>query len=144
MRGGTQHPLTLARLLIFATALIGVPIVALSLLAYDVATDTEDVLLQAIIPALVGVVVGILLISIRSIRSAKIREGSRWGRVALWLVPLAAVLSGVSNDLPRWVNAGVEGWAIGFFLAFSVLLLTMWHNDREFRERIKAVRSPRS
>jgi len=62
----------------------------------------------------------------------------------LWLVPLAAVLSGVSNDLPRWVNAGVEGWAIGFFLAFSVLLLTMWHNDREFRERIKAVRSPRS
>jgi len=116
-------------------------IVALSLLAYDVATDTEDVLLQAIIPALLGAAVGILLISIRSSRSAKIREGSGWGRVALWLVPLAAVFGTVSSDLPRWVNAGMEGWAAGFFLAFNVLLLTMWHNDPEFRERIKAVRS---
>jgi hypothetical protein len=139
--GDTKPSLTVARLLAFAIALIAVPIVALSLLAYDVATDTEDVLLQAIVPAIIGAAIGILLISIPSIRSAKIRAGSRWGRVALWLVPLAAVLSGVNNDLPRWVNAVVEGWATGFFLAFNVLLVTMWHSDPEFRERIKAVRT---
>jgi hypothetical protein len=142
--GDTKPSLTVARLLAVAIALIVVPIVALSLLAYDVATDTEDVLLQAIIPAILGAAIGILLISIRSIRSAKIRKGSRWGQVTLWLVPFAAVLSGVSNDLPRWVNAAVEGWATGFFLSFNVLLLTMWHNDPEFRERIKAVRTSQS
>jgi hypothetical protein len=139
--GATRPSLTVARLLVFAIALIAVPIVALSLLTYDVATDTEDVLLQAIIPAIVGAAIGILLISIRSIRSAKVREVSRWNRIALWFVPLAAVLSGVSNDLPRWVNAAVEGCVTGFFLAFNILLLTIWHNDSEFRERIKAVRS---
>jgi len=117
---------------------------ALSVLAYGVATDTEDVLLQAIIPAIGGAALGILVISIRSIRSARISRTSRWERAALWVVPLAAVFGGVSNDLPRWVNAGVEGWAAGFFLAFIVVLLRLWHNEPEFRERIKAVRSSQS
>jgi hypothetical protein len=139
--GDTTPPLTFARVLVFATALIAVPIAALSLLAYDVATDSEDALLQAIIPAIVGAALGALIISTRSIRSAKIRAGSRLERVALWLVPLAAVLSGVSNQLPRWVDAGVEGLTIGFFLALNVLVLRMWHNEPEFRERIKAVRT---
>ena len=142
--GEPRPSLTPARLLVFGIALIVVPVSALSLLVYDAATDTDDVLLQAIIPAIIGAAIGILLIGIRSIRSANTRAGSRWGRVALWLVPFAAVLSGVSNDLPRWVNAAVEGCAAGFFLAFNVQLLTMWHNDPEFRERIKAVRSSRS
>jgi DMSO/TMAO reductase YedYZ heme-binding membrane subunit len=140
----TTPSLTPARLLVFAIALVAVPIFALSVLAYDVASDTEDVLFQTITPAIVGAALGILIISIRSIRSARIREGSTWERVALWVVPLAAVLGGVSNDFPRWVNAGMEGWATGFFLAFIVVLLRLWRNEPEFRERIKAVRSSQS
>jgi DMSO/TMAO reductase YedYZ heme-binding membrane subunit len=140
----TTPSVTPVRLLVFAIALVAVPIFALSVLVYDVATDTEDALLQAIIPAIVGAALGILMTIIGSIRSAKIREGSRWERVALIAVPLAAVLGGVSNDFPRWVNAGVEGWATGFFLALNVLLLRLWHTEPEFRERIKAVRSSQS
>jgi hypothetical protein len=74
--GDTRPSLTVARIVVFATALIAVPIVALSLLTYDVATDTEDVLLQAIIPAFIAAAIGILLISIRSIRAAKVRQGA--------------------------------------------------------------------
>ncbi len=142
--GDTKPALTPARLLVFAIALVAVPIFALSLLAYDVATDTEDVLLEAIIPAIVGAAVGILVIGIRSIRSARIRKGNRWERVAVWVVPLAAVFGGVSNQLPRWVDAGMEGLVTGFFLALNVLVLRLWQKEPEFRERIKAVRSSQS
>jgi DMSO/TMAO reductase YedYZ heme-binding membrane subunit len=116
----------------------------MSFLAYDVSTDTEDVLLQAVIPAIVGAALGILVTGIRSIRSARIRRGSRWEQVALWVVPFAAVFGGVSNHLPRWVDAGVEGCVTGFFLAFIFVLLRLWHKDPEFRERIKAAWSSQS
>jgi hypothetical protein len=139
----TGPSLTPARLLVFATFLIAVPISAVSILAYDLATDTEDVLFEAVIPAIVGAALGILMIKYRSTRFTRARGGKRW-RVAPIVVALAAVLGVVGNDLPRWVNAGVEGWAIGFFVAFIVILLRLWRSEPEFRERIKAVRSSQS
>jgi hypothetical protein len=59
-------------------------------------------------------------------------------------VPLAAVFGGVGNHLPRWVDAGMEGLATGFCLAFIVVLLRLWHSEPEFRERVKAIRTSQS
>lgn len=133
--------LTTARLAIFAIALYRRPHLALSVLVYGIATDPEGLFLNAILPAIVGASVGIVLVGSSSIRSAKIRRGSRWERVGLMAVPLAAIVGVIGNDLPRWFNAGVEGWAIGFFLALAVFLIGAWRNDPEFRRRIESARS---
>jgi hypothetical protein len=139
-----QPSLTPARVAVFGIALVGVPILALFLFVYGAASDTGDAFRSAVVPSIVGAALGILMVGLRPIRSARIRKGGRWERVALGAVSLAALLGVIGNDLPRWVNAGVEGWATGFFLALTFFLLRLWRRDPEFRRRIKAVRSSRS
>jgi hypothetical protein len=137
-----QEPPTPTRVALFAITLVAVPILALSLLVYDIATDTGGAFLNAGVPAIVGAALGILMIGLRSIRSARIRKG-KGEKVALGAVPVAAVVAGVGNDLPRWFNAGIEGWVTGFFFAMTFFLLRLLRQDPEFRKRIKAVRSSR-
>jgi hypothetical protein len=139
-----QQPPTPARLAVFAITVVALPILALSLLVYDIATDTGGAFLNAGVPAIVGAAFGVLMIGRRSIRSARVRKGGKGEKVALFAVPVAAVVAGVGNDLPRWFGAGMEGWVTGFFLGMTLFLLRLWRQDPEFRKRIKAIRSSRS
>jgi uncharacterized membrane protein len=137
-------PPTRTRVAVFAITVVAVPILALSLLVYDIATDTRGAFLNAGVPAIVGAALGILMIGLRSIRSARIRKGGKGEKVALCAVPVAAVVAGVGNDLPRWFGAGMEGWVTGFFLAMTFFLLRLWRQDPEFRKSIKVIASSRS
>jgi hypothetical protein len=35
----------------------------------------------------------------------------------------------------------VDGWAAGFFIAFVFLLVNLWRNNQDFRERIRTIRT---
>jgi hypothetical protein len=71
-----QPSLTPARVAVFGIALVGVPILALFLFVYGAASDTGDAFRSAVVPSIVGAALGILMVGLRPIRSARIRKGA--------------------------------------------------------------------
>jgi hypothetical protein len=136
----TRQPTT-RDLVIFIAALVGVPLYALIALAYYLTSDKGNVLLGVLLPAIAGAAVGVLVVSARRIRSIRLTPSGRGERIGFMLIVAAALLGTFSHHLPRWVAAFVDGWAAGFFIAFVFLLVNLWRNNQDFRERIRTIRT---
>ena len=118
-----------------SVAAIGVPIAAIVFVAVA-AGGNHRPLTRLLLPAALGAVAGevILVLATRVGRSGKGSGGPGVGTVGTALIICAAVLGSSSRDLPIWLDASIWGWALGFFVAFDVLLLKPWRHGKVVRE----------
>lgn len=133
-----QQQLSLVNLAIFVAALIGMPIIGIvSLILFAGWSDRPGLLV--LFPASLGAVVGLLTLLVGVWRSP--RSGADGGKTIVFLLILGAALLGTfSGHLPIWLRALCNGWLVGFFVSFDVVLLHRLRNDLEFRQRARLSR----
>lgn len=120
---------------IFGGGLVVVPVIVAVALARDV-IKTSDHVFGALMPAVVGAVLGPLLVFGRRFRGARSASSRRKEVVGPVVIAAVAVLGVFHSQLPRWLNAFFDGLVLGFFVALGALVIHLWATNAEFRQRI--------
>jgi chromate transport protein ChrA len=123
-------------IIIVACAAVAAPLIAIVFFVLDLMGDEGNIVAQVVVPAAIGALVGTLMIAVRRVRTAGTSNGRRSKTLTITAIFAVALLGTFSSHMPRWFDALLTGWVIGFFLAFDVLLVLMLRSDLEFRKRI--------
>jgi hypothetical protein len=125
--------LTLALLIVVPPALV-IDLVAL-------AGDASRVFLEVVVPAAIGASVGAAMVAWAGLRRkpAPREGGGGLVRIGITLIVAVAVAGVFRAQLPTWLGALADGWALGLVLAFYVLIVRLWKHDPDFRQRVKTM-----
>jgi hypothetical protein len=106
---------------ILKVAAVGIPLAATAFLV-ALGIHSDQPWSHVVLPAVAGVALGLVFVVVGVSQPAAGGRAREVGQIGFLVILGAALLGTFSGALPTWIRAFLDGWAVGFFVAFAVRL----------------------